>query len=178
MAIPNMFTVRIRAMRILKDKFPQILDAVEPGGSGDPYAGLTEEQAGALREVTRMGFPMASWFDYKTMGIHGFAAIYPGMVSADPGYFTDFWTKPGYLGFDHPEQFAGARLQHKATVASPITGAEAARLGLNTNASERRKARRGRHRLPVAKGMRRGLSRSGSARRPRPWTSSAATCSC
>ena len=139
MAIPNMFTVRIRAMRILKDKFPQILDAVEPGGSGDPYAGLTEEQAGALREVTRMGFPMASWFDYKTMGIHGFAAIYPGMVSADSGYFTDFWTKPGYLGFDHPEQFAGARLQHKTTVASPINGAQAARLGLNTNASSEEK---------------------------------------
>ena len=139
MAIPNMFTVRIRAMRVLKDKFPQILDAVEPGGSGDPYAGLTEEQAGALHEVTRMGFPMASWFDYKTMGIHGFAAIYPGMVSADPGYFTDFWTKPGYLGFDHPEQFAGARLQHKTTVASPINGAQAARLGLNTNASSEEK---------------------------------------
>ena len=139
MAIPNMFTARIRAMRILKDKFPQILDAVEPGGSGDPYAGLTEEQAGALREVTRMGFPMASWFDYKTMGIHGFAAIYPGMVSADQGYFTDFWTKPGYLGFDHPEQFAGARLQHKTTVASPINGAQAARLGLNTNASSEEK---------------------------------------
>jgi hypothetical protein len=76
MAIPNMFTVRIRAMRILKDKFPQILDAVEPGGSGDPYAGLTDEEAGALREVTRMGFPMPSWFGYKTMGIHGFAALH------------------------------------------------------------------------------------------------------
>ena len=39
MAIPNMFTVRMHAMRILKDKFPQIVDAVEPGGSGDPSTG-------------------------------------------------------------------------------------------------------------------------------------------
>ena len=92
MAIPNMFTVRIRAMRILRDKFPQIVDAVEPGGSGDPYAGLTDEQAGALREVTRMGFPLPSWFGYKTMGIHGFAALYQGVVSGDSPYFTDFWT--------------------------------------------------------------------------------------
>lgn len=42
MAIPNMFTIRMHAMRILRDKFPQILDAVEPGGSGDMYAGLTD----------------------------------------------------------------------------------------------------------------------------------------
>lgn len=133
MAIPNMFTVRMHAMRILKDKFPQILDAVEPGGSGDPYAGLTAEQAAALREVTRMGFPTPSWFGYKTMGIHGFAALYQGMVMADPGYFKDFWTKPGYLGFDDPKSFDGARLQHKTTVAAPITAAEAAQLGLNTS---------------------------------------------
>jgi hypothetical protein len=138
MAIPNMFTVRIRAMRILNDKFPQILDAIEPGGSGDPYAGLTPEQADVLHEVTRMGFPMRSWFGYKTMGIHGMAALYPGMKLADGAYFTDFWTKPGYLGHDHPEQFAGARLQFPTTVTSLLTGAEAAAQGLNTDASSNR----------------------------------------
>ncbi len=133
MAIPNMFTVRMHAMRILNEKFPQIIDAVEPGGNGDPYAGLNEEQAAALREVTRMGFPMPSWFGYKTMGIHGFAALYQGMVMADPTYFTDFWTKPGYLGFDHPESFANARMQFKTVVSAPITAAEAAQLGLDTS---------------------------------------------
>lgn len=132
MAIPNSFTVRMHAMRLLDGKFPQILDAVEPGGSGDPYAGLDPEQALALREVTRMGFPPQSWFGWKTMGIHGFAALYGGVVMADPGYFTDFWTKPGYYGFDHPESFKGARLQHKTTVAQPITALEAAKSGLNT----------------------------------------------
>lgn len=132
MAIPNMFTVRMHAMRLLAGKFPQIVDAVEPGGSGDPYAGLNAEQAEALREVTRMGFPTPSWFGYKTMGIHGFAALYGGVVMADPGYFTDFWTKPGYLGFDHPEGFANARLQHKTTIAAAITGAQAAQTQLNT----------------------------------------------
>ncbi len=39
MAIPSMFSVRMHAMRILNDKFPQIIDALEPGGSGDMYAG-------------------------------------------------------------------------------------------------------------------------------------------
>ena len=132
MAIPNMFSVRMHAMRLLDGKFDQIVDAVEPGGSGNPYAGLTTEQASALREVTAMGFPTPSWFGWRTMGIHGFAALYQGVVMADPGYFTDFWTKPGYLGFDHPESFTGYRLQHKTTVAAPITAGEAVRLHLDT----------------------------------------------
>jgi hypothetical protein len=131
MAPPNLFSVRMRAMRILNDVFPQILDAVEPGGSGDPYKGLTPEQASVLREVTAMGFPMPSWFGYKTMGIHGFAALYGGMVQADGGYFTDFWTKPGYLGFDNPKVFDGYRLQHDSAIAAPITALQAAELHLN-----------------------------------------------
>ncbi len=135
MAIPNVFSVRMHAMRILEDRLPQIVDAMEPGGSGDPYAGLSAEEAAALREVTRMGFPPQSWFGYETMGVHGFAALYQGMVAADPTYFSDFWTRPGYLGCDHPESFAGARVQFRGGVASPVTAAEAARLRLNTDAA-------------------------------------------
>src|ERR1700733_12350359 len=47
MAIPNMFTVRMHAQRILRHKFDQIVDAVEPGGSGDLYAGLDSEERAA-----------------------------------------------------------------------------------------------------------------------------------
>jgi len=135
MAIPNTLTVRMHAMRVLHDKFPQIVDAMEPGGSGNPYAGLDAVQTEALREVTGMGFPPQSWFGYKTMGVQGFAALYPGVVAADPSYFSDFWTKAGYLGFDHPEQFIGARVQHKSVIAATVSAAEAARLRLNIDAS-------------------------------------------
>ncbi|MEW9856374.1 hypothetical protein [Novosphingobium sp. M1R2S20] len=133
MAIPNMFTVRMQALRVLRDKFPQIVDAMEPGGSGDPYAGLTPYEASVLREVEQMGFPMKSWFGYKTMGLHGFAALYGGVAMADPTYFADFWTKPGYLGHDHPEYFKQDRIQHTAKVAGVITAREAAQLGLSTD---------------------------------------------
>ncbi|MET0365493.1 MAG: hypothetical protein ABW169_12655 [Sphingobium sp.] len=133
MAIPNMFTVRMQALRVLRDKFPQIIDAVEPGGSGNPYAGLTDYEASVLREVERMGFPMKSWFGYKTMGLHGFAALYGGVAMADPTYFTDFWTKPGYLGHDHPELFAKDRMQFRSSIAAPITAADAARQHLVTD---------------------------------------------
>lgn len=131
MAIPNMFTVRMQALRVLRDKFPQIIDAMEPGGSGDPYAGLSAYEASVLREVEAMGFPMQTWFGYRTMGLHGFAALYGGVKMADPSYFTEFWTKPGYLGHDRPELFEKDRIRFTSTVAAPITAAEAARLGLS-----------------------------------------------
>jgi hypothetical protein len=125
MAIPNVFTVRLRAMSILKHKLPQIADAMEPGGSGNPYAGLDEIEAAALSEATRMGFPLPAWFGYATMDLHGLAALYPGVAAADRAYFSDFWTKPGYLGFDHPEQFAKSRIQYQGALAELMTAAQA-----------------------------------------------------
>lgn len=133
MAIPNMFTVRMQALRVLRDKFPQIIDAEDPGGSGNPYAGLNAREAAVLREVEQMGFPMKTWFGYKTMGLHGFAALYGGVVMADPTYFTDFWTKPGYLGHDHPDYFTKDRIQFQGTIAEVITARQAAERGLSTD---------------------------------------------
>lgn len=131
MAIPNMFTVRMQALRVLRDRFPAIIDAMEPGGSGNPYAGLNEYEASVLREVEGMGFPMQTWFGYRTMGLHGFAALYGGVKAADPTYFADFWTKPGYLGHDRPDLFEKDRIRFTSTVAEVITAEMAARLGLS-----------------------------------------------
>ncbi len=131
MAIPNCFTVRMHAMRVLDGKFPQIVDALEPGGSGDMYAGLNEEQKAALKEVTQMGFPPKSWYGFKEMGIHGFLVLYNGVVMADRKYFTeDFWNKPGYLGHDNPATFAHARIQQVSTIKASLGYEEAVKLGL------------------------------------------------
>jgi hypothetical protein len=101
-SIPNNFFVRAMARFVLKDKAPQIADAVRPGGSGDPYAGLNNVERAVLLEVTRMGVPLRAWEDYKyLLGLHdpqgllGFASVVQGL---DPTYADDFWTKPGYLG--------------------------------------------------------------------------------
>ena len=131
MAIPNVFTVRMYAMQILKDKFPQIIDAVEPGGSGDMYAGLSEEEKSALQEVTRMGFPPKSWYGYKDMGIHGFLVLYQGVVSADRKYFTnDFWNVPGYLGANPPASLLKARIQKVSKIRMGIPVDQAIKMGL------------------------------------------------
>ncbi len=130
MAAPNVFAVRMHAMRVLHDKFPQIIDAMDAGGSGDPYAGLNEEEAAALREVTRMGFPLNSWFEYDTMGVHAFTLLYQGMAMADPGYFEDFWKVPGYLGANPTESLTRARLQFATTIRAAISEDEAVKRGL------------------------------------------------
>ena len=130
MAIPNVFSVRMHAMRVLKDKFPQIVDALEPGGSGDMYAGLNAEEKEALKEVTQMGFPPKAWFNYKTMGIHAFAALYQGMSMADGPYFQDFWKVQGYLGANPTASLLKARIQQKSKIKMIITAEEGSKMGL------------------------------------------------
>ena len=124
MAIPNVFTVRALAMRILKDKFPSILDAVEPGNLNDMYHGLSDEERSALSEVTKMGFPPGGWFDYKTIGEGAFPVLFPLVKLMDAGYFKDFWTVPGYEGFKPSPSLAQARIQHSTTVAKVVSGGD------------------------------------------------------
>ena len=130
MAIPNMFTVRMHAQRLLRNSFDRIVDALEPGGSGVPDAGLSDDERDALAEVTRMGFPPRSWFGYRTMGMHAFPVLYRGMRMADPGYFEDFWSEPGYLGADPPPSLTRDRVRHRCAVQATIAEDEAAALGL------------------------------------------------
>lgn len=136
MAIPNVFSVRMNAMRILHDKLPQIIDAVDAGGSGDMYGGLNAEEKQALQEVTKMGFPPQSWFGYKTMGVHGFIALYQGMVMADRTYFEDFWKVKGYLGANPTESLLKARLQKTSKIKAGIPIDEAVKLGLKEPITE------------------------------------------
>lgn len=124
MAIPNVYTVRMLAMRILKDKFASIADATEPGGSGNMYQGLNEEQSAALREVTKMGFPPAGWFNYKTLGEGAFPVLFPIVRMLDRGYFKDFWTVPGYEGVNPPLSLSQARIQHATTVMKVVSAGD------------------------------------------------------
>jgi hypothetical protein len=135
MAIPNVFAVRMNAMRILNDKMLQIIDAVDAGGSGDMYAGLNEEEKQALQEATKLGFPPQSWFGYKTMGIHGFIALYQGMRMADAKFFDDFWKVNGYLGANPTESLLKARLQKASKIKANITAKDAVKLGLKERES-------------------------------------------
>lgn len=123
MAAPNVFAVRMHAQRILRDVVDQIADAFDVGG--DPAAlDLTQEQQDAFDEVTKMGFPPRSWFGWRTMGMHGFSALYPGIMAADPDYGNDFWTVAGYLGADPNSSAHRDRVVHRTSIAAVHREAE------------------------------------------------------
>ncbi|NHO66766.1 hypothetical protein G8770_14545 [Aestuariicella hydrocarbonica] len=130
MALPNVFTARAYAMRVLGDKLADVADAVDAGGSQNPYATLNEEQKAALEETTRMGFPLQAWYGYDTLGLHAFAVIFPAVVAMDPGYFTDFWTKPGYEGYEPTESLKSARIQYPTSIKKLIMADQAQAMGL------------------------------------------------
>jgi hypothetical protein len=121
-SIPCNFTVRVNALRVLKDKWPSIIDAIEPGGSGDPYAGLNDEERQALEEAHRAGFPPAAWHNFVPQG-GGPLVLVAGLVPLiDPTYLEDFWNEPGYLGTDPSSSVRTARIQHEASVVEVIDG--------------------------------------------------------
>ncbi|WP_280437686.1 hypothetical protein [Nocardia carnea] len=132
-SIPNFFFIRAFARMVLHDKAPQIADAVSPGGSGDPYAGLDPTERSVLAEVTKLGIPLRAWEDYAYVlglddeqGLLGFADAVRG---ADPGYVEDFWNLPGYLG---TERSPLGELFRAAVVDETVTVTRVERDGRNT----------------------------------------------
>ncbi len=121
-SIPNCFTVRVNALRVLKDKWPLIIDAIEPGGSRNPYAELNDEERTALEEATRTGFPPGAWFNYIPQGGGPLVLVANYVPVLDPTYMEDFWSKPGYLGTDLTSSVRSARIQDMATVVEVIPG--------------------------------------------------------
>jgi hypothetical protein len=116
MATPYTYTVRILALRLLRDsgvnKFPAVMDAIDPGGSGDPLATLNAEQAEAFQEATRFGFPPRGWWSWATMTAGALPLVANEVPIQDPTYTDDFWNVPGYAGFDDPfGTLVGVRLQ-------------------------------------------------------------------
>ncbi|MGP9746573.1 hypothetical protein [Brachybacterium sp. AOP29-B2-41] len=132
LAIPNMFTVRMQAQRVLRDALPRIVDAYDAGGDPDSLE-LTAQERDAFDEVTRMGFPPRSWFGWRTMGMHAFSALFPGLMAADPSYVGDFWSTPGYRGADPASPERADRVQLETTLAelllAPATPSEQANIG-------------------------------------------------
>ncbi len=132
MAIPNVFTVRTYAMRVLEKRLPDIADAVDVGSNKNPFTdiGLNSEEQAALTEATRMGFPLSAWHAHKDLGLHAFALLFPSVVAADPGYFEDFWRRPGYEGYQPTPSLKNAGIHHQTVITQLISLDEAVATGL------------------------------------------------
>ena len=131
MHIPYGLCVSAYGFRVLKEKMPDIVDALDAGGSGDPYAGLNAEEHAALLEMMRFGIPPGILFCYERLGYGPLASLIDYMVKWDPTYFDDFWKLPGYLGANPPASLQRARIQHQTKIAKVLTLDEARVRGLS-----------------------------------------------
>src|SRR3546814_10746210 len=94
-------------LRLLRDKLASVIDATEPGGSGNPFEELNAYEREALADLYRLGFPRGA--EYMIAQPMGQAAMWcwnaTEFARQDPGYTPDFWSKPGYAGHDQPHLF-------------------------------------------------------------------------
>jgi hypothetical protein len=126
--LPSVFGAQAYAMRILRGKLAQIIDSIDPGSGQSMYDGLDAEERAVLAEVTRLGCPPRTWFAFESSGAGAWPMLADNVVSWDPDYFANFWTEPGYLGFNPPPSLREARLQHKTTVKKVYTNKDTAEL--------------------------------------------------
>lgn len=124
-SLPNCLTVLAHGARVLRNSWSKIVDALEPGGSGDPYQELTPEETDTLREITRMGFPPRMCYVFGTNDDGSLPVLLPGVKGMDPGYFTDFWTVPGYLGTQPGSSAQKDHIHMQTRVTAVLAGVKA-----------------------------------------------------
>jgi hypothetical protein len=117
-SIPSFQGVQLLGLRVLGDDLAGVVDALAPGGSGDPAAGLDAEQRAVLDEVTAMGFPPEGWWQHETLDGGSFYAVAAGVKTLDPTYVDDFWSVPGYEGADPASSVRAARVTTETTIAA------------------------------------------------------------
>ncbi|SHN19054.1 tannase/feruloyl esterase family alpha/beta hydrolase [Cryptosporangium aurantiacum] len=119
MAFASMFNVQ----RLLRREMGSVIDAMRPGGSGDPYAGLDTHQREELANLYRLGYPRGDEFMiFSPMGqIWLWSSIADRLAEQDSDYFTAFWNRPGYVGHDQPDAVAADLIDTRATVTRIVT---------------------------------------------------------
>ncbi len=119
------FACMFNVQRMLRhgDTMEKIIDAMQPGGSGNPFTGLDSHVRDELASLYRQGFPRGDEFMIATpMGqIWLWSSIADLLVEQDPSYFEDFWTEPGYIGHDLPSAVEDDVIDVVATVSRVIT---------------------------------------------------------
>lgn len=126
-SLPNTITMHVQGQRVLRNAFAKILDALDAGGSGDPYKELNKDEADMLRELTKMGFPPLAWY-LEAKGVidpGALPVLLPAMRGLDPTYFIDFWTKPGYAGADPNSSSSKDRIYFRTKVKAVYQGGKA-----------------------------------------------------
>ena len=119
------FACMFNVQRLLRSpaKAMGVIDAMQPGGSGDPFAGLNSHERDELASLYKQGFPFGNEFMiFSPMGqIWLWTSIADLLVEQDPAYFENFWTTPGYVGHDIPEAVLPDLIDEIVTVDRVVT---------------------------------------------------------
>jgi hypothetical protein len=117
------FSVQANGARVLGSKMAQVVDATDPGGTANPFEGLSTEQREALAAMYKAGLPRGGEWAFSTSGyVSTFASHVSALSEFDPGYFEDFWSLPGYMG--HDGTLASSLLEEKTTVRRVVKAGE------------------------------------------------------
>ncbi len=118
---PN-FAAMFNTQRVLGDKVGDVVDAMRPGGSGDPFAGLNTHQREQLATLYKLGFPRGDEFMIsQPMGQLWLWSSMAERISREDRYFARFWTEPGHVGFDQPELLQADLIDTQTTVTRVLT---------------------------------------------------------
>src|SRR3984885_12760151 len=120
MSFGQMFNVQ----RLLgRDKIIALADRMAPGGSGDPFEGLDIHEREELASLYRQGFSRGNEFMIsEPMGqMWLWTSLADELYAEDPDYFENFWTRPGYVGFDQPELVLGDLIDQRCTVVRTLS---------------------------------------------------------
>ena len=123
---PVHFGCMFNVQRLLGDDIKLVIDAMRPGGSGNPFVGLNSHQREELNSLYRLGYPRGDEFMIsEPMGqIWLWTSISDMLQEEDAEYFANFWTKPGYVGFDNPEYVQDDLINCRVKVRKVITAGE------------------------------------------------------
>lgn len=119
MAFGSMFNVQ----RLLGDRIAAVIDAMAPGGSGNPFEGLSVHERDELENLYRLGFPRGDeHMIAEPMGqMWLFTSLADDLYDQDPSYFENFWTTPGYVGHDLPSAVEGDLFKGELEVTRTVT---------------------------------------------------------
>jgi hypothetical protein len=108
----------------MHNKIPEIIDAMEPGGSGDPFTTLNYDQREGLAALYRNGYPRGAQSQFWSFApwLWGFV----GTMQMDPDYYKKFWNEPGYLGHDDPHRLSHLIIDKKTRVRRVVDAKEIA----------------------------------------------------
>jgi hypothetical protein len=117
------FAAMFNVQRVLGDKISDVVDAMWPGGSGNPFETLNTHQREQLAALYKIGFPRGDEFMIaQPMGQMWLWCSMAERISGENPYYTRFWTTPGHVGYDHPELVSEHLIDTQTTVKRVLTG--------------------------------------------------------